>query len=645
MPEPTVAASSGPQEVPETTFSLEAVATELGAFIDDEAAKQRNGHLAMLVVAPTNAAIIEKSTLHLYCWRREDLAIASRMLESGQRDDGGWPYRHFMNGSVSAVNVQNAPQLDPLVNGEAASYFQLRAANTRHNYLAFRYLDFVGLISKGRPRADAWRGAVDFGLKAFLEWVEVPQEKPNASDIILRSLELAALIKDEARNAAVSAMLRAYVDTNLLTDFRVPLDLIHGYARVLPRGTALDYAALAERLEAKAEEIIGGISEATGALKQVGSPFGAVWGVAELTKDPTRINRVLRRHAERLIAHAESLAQGTGPRSHVHHWYNQAWSVLRESAQNDDLKEKVRRGLQDVGARLIEDLKEEVYEAELPPEYPAISKQMREKLISKREDWPNTAAKLLLMRIPTEAEAKQQAERDAVEFPIQQLFARRRIEDDRPVTTDSGDWRHRAFLHLQVTVMQMYWQHVLAPAIRKLYEDGFVTADVFIDPFEQRLFPPDILRAALSASSCTASGDHVGGTQQWCLLIERLIRFVIVAVGGSTTSMDRAGQGEHEAGFDAAVSELVRLIGERVDEKLASQMNVILSAFLSWRGYGFNWRNRVAHGTMPTNQMGSFSSYISYLLCVLVSTFLTATEMGDEPDEGSSSEAASAPSK
>lgn len=85
--------------------TLEQVALELGTLIDAKANEPRHGKPAMLLLAPTSAEIIERSTVHLQCWRREDFAIASHLLEVPQRDDKRWPYRHFMIGSASPVNV------------------------------------------------------------------------------------------------------------------------------------------------------------------------------------------------------------------------------------------------------------------------------------------------------------------------------------------------------------------------------------------------------------------------------------------------------------------------------------------------------------------------------------------------------------
>jgi hypothetical protein len=621
--------AAGDQSPPAAT--LERVALELGTAIDDSVGHEKKQRPSMLHSAPRFPDIEAKSEVHGRCRWREDLVIGSMLLDPRQRDDDRWPYRHFFLGSLSPVNLSANANLEALRDNEAVAYYGARARTTKHSYLAFRYHDFAGLFSKGRDRLNAWSAAIDAGIAAFNEWAPVAHAKHRASDILLRALEIAAILNSADLTNKVCAVIVPYIDAHLLTDPRIPTDLIHGYAKILPRGIHLNLADIADRLESAAEQIASGTSQPSGVLKQVGSPFGPVWGVAECTKDNERIDRVIRRHAESLIAHAEALAKGTGERSHVHHWYGEAWKALSSTSSCADLKEKVRKGLQDSGARLREDLKPQVFEEELSPEAIAELKESVREMVAAGQDWPAVAARMIFFRTPTEAEAKAILERDRVEFPLAHLFAQTRIEDDRPVTTDSADWKHKVELYVRLSILGTIWPNAIVRALKQLNEDGHVTTDALIQPFVERGFSTDLIRAAVSAAYCMTSGDHVGATQLWCLYLERTLRFVIGACGGSTTAVDRDGRGEREAVFDSAVEAFCKLL-EQKNVDVASRTRNLLCAFMSWRGFGYNWRNRIAHGTMPAAEMGPFSSYISYLLCVLVGTFLVGRVVEENQD-------------
>lgn len=606
------------------------VAHELGAAIDAYDGHEKKQRPSMLHSAPRCPEIEAKSALHGRCRWREHLVIGSILLDPRQRDDDRWPYRHYFLGSLSPVNLSINANLEALRDGEAVAYYRARARTTKHTYLAFRYHDFAGLFSKGRDRFEAWSAAVDAGITAFNEWAPVAHSKHSASDILLRSLEIATILNNTELVDNVCAVIVPYIDAHLLADPRIPTDLIHGYATVLPKGRHVDFASLADRLEKAADDATSGVGEVSEVVKHVGSPYGPAWGVAKLSKDGERVGRVVRKHVQALIAYAEKLASDGSPQLHVMHWYQEAWAVLTLYSGHDDLREAVRRGLQNAGARIKDDLRDQEFEVEIPQGYWDEVEAERGKFRESGPNWPVWAAGRLLRQSMTEEKAQEVAKQDADRFIAYKLFGHMKIEDDRTVTSDGEDWRHKASGQVLMAVMNFWWPHKMIPSLREAHADGLVNVDVLIGPFIERGLSPDIIRAAESAAYCQVEGDHVAATQLWCLLIERILRFVIVKLGGSTTAMDRDGQGQHEAAFDAAVEEFKRLVEKFINADLASRLYVLLSVFLSWRGYGQNWRNRVAHGTMEAAEMSPFTSYTSYLLCVVTCMFLVARSAGAE---------------
>jgi hypothetical protein len=136
------------------------------------------------------------------------------------------------------------------------------------------------------------------------------------------------------------------------------------------------------------------------------------------------------------------------------------------------------------------------------------------------------------------------------------------------------------------------------------------------------------------ASACDSllTPDYIAASQQWILLVERLLRRIVEALGGSTTSARPDSQDDLESVFDSAVSELFRVIAQDEEHKEIGERLCNLLLFLfSWREAGWNWRNKVAHGLMEPKELNVFTAIHAYLACVcLISLVDTKSSSGEE---------------
>lgn len=575
------------------------VALELGELIDRRILGGEKATYSM--VHSVGSGFSERTDLHRRVFKREEYLLTSLLHLPSQRVLGEWPFDHLMAGRPTK---RTPDPLAFLIDEEAHRQYAVRARECSFAELGARYADAAFLTAPRESRLEFARLAVARYGEDFAARVRVEEEKPSACAAALRAFEIAASVGLQEEVAKVGRMIVEYVLQHLEDPSdRAVSDLVYGLAELDKRRVHLDFVAVAQKLEELAVQGKG--------RGDVGSNFGFAYGVAKLTKDRARIERVGRQHAESYLKYAKGLRAAESP--HAMYWCKEAWSVLQELGACPDLKEGILKELQALSPELEKHLRTFSVRTPISPELRKEFDRLRDKVVSARNGWPLAAAGLLLECAITRQQAEEFGKNMAEKAPLSELFGHALIEDGHTVLTSGDDWRHSVMQQLRIQLLSMLWPHVFAPVLESLHDASLLSMDVLMRPFVE--FDEDVLARAESAASAMLRGDFVGAMPGWVLLAERLIRLAVQTHGGSTTVIDQDAEGEHEAQFDRALQELQKRLG---NDPGAERFCVLLNALLGWRGIGANWRNRIAHALMAVKEMTLVGTYTAYFVCVLV---------------------------
>ena len=180
--------------------------------------------------------------------------------------------------------------------------------------------------------------------------------------------------------------------------------------------------------------------------------------------------------------------------------------------------------------------------------------------------------------------------------------------------SSGSDPRHALFEELGLLLAEIFWPHVLAPVLSELQADGRIGSQELLIPFKG-LTAGQLEQPLRSAANQLFGLDCVAATQGWTLLVEPIVRARIDALGGTTTRVASDGSGDREATLDVAIEQLEAL-ESKLDASRARRTATLLSGVFSNRGYGWNWRNLVAHGLMPAWR--PFTAWVAYIACVAI---------------------------
>jgi hypothetical protein len=575
---------------------------ELGAMVDAAIQGKQGPAPSLLRSSHKFDGFSARSEIHARTFRREEFVLGAGLDIPQRRARGAFPFEHIFIGRPSKGNIGAASDLAYLVDAEAHAHYGERARQCGELWLSARYSDCAFLTAPRESRMSLLRMAVDKYVEAFKEAERIGRPDHVACAGILRGFELASLAGAEVIPIPQMA-INAYVVAHL-SDADNPAvgTLLQGVAELDRRREHLDYSAIAQQLEDLAVSGKG--------RKAPGAAFGFAFGAARLTKDEVRITRVGKLYAESLLAHGKALL-ASGDLMAARHWLKEAWDAAQGVPDCEHVGREVRLALDLMKDSIGKDLPEFTVKEKITEEVQRAHKELQRQILDSGERWPEKAAYLLLRFGIT----KQEAEDMKKDTPLANLFAHALIEDGHTITTPGEDWKHKSAATTHIGIQSIFWPHILFPVLGELESKGLLTVDVLCRPFAMRGVDPEDGGIIESAAISLLRGDFVGASQQWVLLAERMIRFVLRWLGIATTVIDRTGEGEYEAMFDRAIDELRKVLTPS-DAEMTERLCNLLNSVFGWRGFGWNWRNRVAHGTMPAAQMSFVMAYTAYLLCV-----------------------------
>lgn len=584
---------------------------EAGSLLDAADTK----HYYSFAVRRVLEAVHGKSELHRRACLREEY-VASVELDLPQRralDRVPFDHRFFRRPTGLEPEIN-----DELLGGpEAHRHYALRARTTPHAWLAARYADLAFQSGTRETRLEFVRLAVERYVQAFEH--RVVSEPFEACAELLRALELAVKVSSDDLVKGVCDILRVWLDANLSSASWSVSSLIYGLAAIDKKLSMMDYGALAQRVEELGHQGVGRRSD--------GTQFGFAYGLAKLTKDPARIERVGRLHVNGYLDKAK---QATGQdRVHRHHWYREAWSVLEELPGCKDLRDEVLKGMQEAGEEAGEFLISATETVPLTPDEQAAYRRIEDGLVEAGLRWPEEACRLLLRYAPLRADC----EKDIEGLIAPKLMPVQRIEDGGTHMTSGDDWRHQASRRAITMVFDVLWPQVLGGALPRLDAAGALNANILCQPFIRRGFGRNEGAFIASAAEALARGDFVAAMQLWVLLAERLVGCMLQALGAVkiTVKPDR----EQRAPFEVAMERYQAGLAAKNSEHAERACNMI-NALLGWKGFSHtNWRNRVAHGLVAAPEADFAPAYTAFLLCVLIVLPLPTERPGSAPTENS----------
>ena len=600
-----------------------AVAAELGAMIDERWPTNDGKPLFLVDHLQGIESFVAKSGVHARCVSREKFLLPAHLWHPQRyRRAGTWPYTHFLIGTPK-------PELgdsDPLAfinSTEGNVHYQIRAAQCPDIVLRARYWDFAALAVRGPDTLSVTRRAISALVEAA-KTVAVGAEHDLRFLLLFRALELAIQKKLDAEVRHVSQHAREEVESLLDTNAAQAAQVVYGVAELDKQRKLLNYPTIADRFERQATAVAALPKEERRSIR-FGSPFGVAYGIARTTRQTDRVQRLGRLHVTALLDFAEERRADGETAFNVRQWVLVANDELAELADCSDLRERVRRLLPEVAKQMEGELTEHEFKRPFTEAEVAEVERARKLIVEAGEDWPETAALVLLRYTSTRADA------DRLGKSIyDELVGRQSIGNGHVTQTQGDDWRHRYADTVRILIESLFWPNILLPALHDLYQRDLTQVRVLIRPFVAKGLPTSETIFAMSAGSTLALSDYVAATQLWTLMIERLIRFAVHAIGGSTTVVRRDGS-DREAVFDSAVNEFEKLCG-RENAVEAQRLCDLLRCVFSWPGYGWNLRNNVAHGLVRPEGANAGTAYMAYLLAVLIVAPISVREPSSEAE-------------
>lgn len=589
-----------------TSNELVMAVQEAGSLLDAADLK----HYYSFAVRQVLEVVRGKSEMHRRTCLREEY-VASVALELPERralDRVPFDHRFFRRPTGLEPTIDG----DLLGSPEAHRHYSLRARTTPHSWLAARYADLAFQTGTKETRIEHVRLAVERYVQAFGQ--RVASKEFEACAELLRALELSVKVSSDDLVRGVCDVLWTWLDAHLSSASWSVSSLIYGLASIDKKLSLVDYAALAHRVEELGHQAVGRRSDDT---------FGFAYGLAKLTKDPARIERVGRLHVNSYLDKAK---KATGQdRMHRHHWYREAWSVLEELPGCKDLRDEVLKGMQEAGEEAGEFLISATETIPLTPDEQSAYRQIEDGLVEAGPRWPEEACRLLLRFAPLRADC----EKDIEGLIAPKLMPVQRIEDGGTHMTPGDDWRHQASRRVITMVFDVLWPQVLGGALPRLDAAGSLNANVLCQPFIRRSFGRNEGAFIASAAEALARGDFIAAMQLWVLLAERLVGSMLEALGAVriTVKPDR----EQRAPFEVAMERYQAGLAAKNSGHAERACNVI-NALLGWKGFSHtNWRNRVAHGLVAAPEADFAPAYTAFLLCVLIVLPLPTERPGSAP--------------
>lgn len=599
--------------------SLSSVTRELGSLIDARWTGQRTDALKLLRETPEIEAFAGKSEIHQRCFVREQFLLLAILHHPSQYVIGKWPYTSLFMGEPKLARLRDDDPLVHITDREAHLHYLLRAKQCRDAVLCARYWDFAALTCYGRTTIDVTKKAIASLLSAAKR-LSVQEQHDDGFLMTCRAFALALGKGLSTELARIKRRVVAELNALLPNRYFVAASLVYGVARLDKKRQHFDYSAIADRFEAVALELSALPKKRRRKKVGFGSVFAVAFGIAGVTQEPDRIQRVGRLHAEALLDFADERQREGDTGLNVRHWLNEAKEVLGQLSDCDDLRTRLKRRLRAVRGQMIGDMQTHSLPATQLDEATIQGlRQLSDSIVEAGEDWPRRAFQAYIAELPT----KRQAE-ESGRSVFDGLVANVRVSDDETIQTDGSDWRHSYSMQVSFH-WQLLWPLVFRQALIELEVRDELNIESMLRPFAAHGLPDEDLHFAVPAASAFLTGDFVGATQQWVLMVERALRFVVRVCGGSTTAIRGGSPNDGEAVFDSAVREFERLIAAH-DNEIAEQVSHLLMCVFSWRGYGWNLRNEVAHGTAKVRSCGMDKAFLAYLLNVLVMTFVVPVE-------------------
>lgn len=606
-----------------------AVALEIGALIDERWDSEQSRALDLIEKLPGITDFLKRSKVHERAAKRENFVLPAFLHPPQQYTAGKWPYTHFFIGTPAPVVLKDKDPLKYMTDQEAHEHYVARAGQTTDPQLRARYWDLAAMTVRGRTIPEVTRKAVSSLLEAAsLTPIEVDDQ--GRFKLICRALELAVSRGLDEKVAEVRERIREELERFFSSySFQVAF-LLYGIAELDRKRVHLDYPTIADKYEALARTRAGFPRDERRKAIGFGSAFGVAYGIAKLTREPERIERLGRAHVEALIAFAEERREEGETGLNVRHWLIEALNELSSLPSCKDLRERILALLPDVAKQMESELTTYTHEFQLDDKTLEELEQARTLILEAGEDWPLTAAMVLVRFAPTRAESD-----EAGKSIFDGLVGRFNIGKGHVTATNGDDWRHRHADMLRSYLGEFLWRRILAPVLHELHRRRLIRLDLVARPFIERGLPDDDVQFLLSAASNLVTGDFIASTQLWTLMIERLIRFVVGALGGNTTAIRGGASSDSEAVFDSNVSQLERLYREGHPEHAGRLCNLLRYTF-SWPGVGWNLRNNTAHGLLGAAEAGFGTAYLVYTLAVAVIAplVLVPKETGEVGDSG-----------
>jgi hypothetical protein len=585
---------------------VDTIALKLGAIIDERYSAEKSHELSFLDDLKEAKAFLDVSDLAKRCFYREHYALTATIRMPEQRSTDEWPF--FQPFAPHPSKLRGTPTTY-LNDEEAAAHYRARLSQAKVPRLIARYADLASLSTTNQERRRFARICIEQSILTFESLAAVPDKADHAASLLIRALHLARKfgLDDEferVKNVILESARRQGGELDGLGAL-----LLYGVADLDPSREWLPYAEFTQAAEDRAERE-DAASEPFAAQKKW---RGIAFGLAKVTRDQARINRTGRRYVEKLLQEARAAKDGGAPGVHVQYFLLEAWKAAQVLKDAADLKDQIRRELSACAGLLDKDLKEFTYEHEMTPDDKEAFAKARDALVGAGNRWPERAAQFLLQGSPT----KEEAESVVAQSPVASLFVHQQIAKDHTVRTDGAHWYHSATRLIEDHFQSILWPHIIGPSIRRIYDAGFFTEDVLCQPFIERRIPMENLSVLADAASCLVNGHHVSASQVWTLATERLIRWGVGVLGGTTFVMDSDDKGDREAVFDTALKTYVELLA-KAGLTQASKLENLVATVMTRPGYGCNWRNEVAHALKPGSEMGFQMALTAYLICVVI---------------------------